>query len=174
MTIESDKSLIVDIETNSIYLYGEITLFDSVVISRNMLYFNKLKPITVYINSTGGDYQAVSSILSDLYHIKNKIITNITGVAFSAASYIALAGDKRLISKFGSIMYHYPIIEINDEIYRTEDYMKYIKENFELMIRTLLKKTKITFISFNKECLNKDWYITPIQALKKKIVHEIY
>lgn len=66
------------------------------------------KPINVYINSYGGDVGAASSIYTMLKEYKGQVTVKIDDVAASAASVIAMAGDKVLMSPTAFLMIHDP------------------------------------------------------------------
>lgn len=65
--------------------------------------------ITVYINSYGGDCVAAAQIYNMLTNYKGKVTIKIDGIAASAASVIAMAGDKVLMSPVSVIMIHNPL-----------------------------------------------------------------
>lgn len=62
--------------------------------------------VTININSPGGDYYEGVAIYSRLREHKGKVTVKILGLAASAASVIAMAGDKILIAKPANIMIH--------------------------------------------------------------------
>lgn len=65
-------------------------------------------PITVWINSPGGDCIAASQIYSMLIDYKGEVTVKIDGIAASAASVIAMAGNKVLMSPTSLMMIHNP------------------------------------------------------------------
>ncbi len=65
-------------------------------------------PITIWINSPGGDCIAASQIYSMLMDYKGDGTVKINGIAASAASVIAMAGTKVLIAPTALIMIHNP------------------------------------------------------------------
>lgn len=64
--------------------------------------------ITVWINSPGGDCVAAAQIYNMLMDYPGNVIVKIDGIAASAASVIAMAGTKVLISPVGMLMIHNP------------------------------------------------------------------
>lgn len=66
--------------------------------------------LTVWINSPGGDAFAGAAIYTALreYAQNDKVTVKVSGIAASAASIIAMAGDEVLISPVGTIMIHDP------------------------------------------------------------------
>lgn len=69
---------------------------------------HKGKDINVWINSYGGDVYAASRIFTALKEHKGKVKVKIDGVAISAASVIAMAGDEILMSPTSILMIHNP------------------------------------------------------------------
>lgn len=70
--------------------------------------FSETGPITIWINSPGGDCIAASQIYSMLMDYKGDVTIKIDGIAASAASVIAMAGTKVLMSPTALMMIHNP------------------------------------------------------------------
>ncbi|KZL93965.1 head maturation protease, ClpP-related [Clostridium magnum] len=68
----------------------------------------KGKDINVWINSYGGDVYAASRIYTALKEHQGKVKVKVDGVAISAASVIAMAGDEILMSPTSILMIHNP------------------------------------------------------------------
>ena len=64
--------------------------------------------ITVWINSPGGDCIAAAQIYNMLMNYKGNVTVKIAGIAASAASVIAMAGNKVIVSPVSMIMIHNP------------------------------------------------------------------
>ena len=64
--------------------------------------------LTVWLSSPGGDCLAASQIYTMLRNHKGKVTVKIDGLAASAASVVAMAGDETLISPTGYLMIHNP------------------------------------------------------------------
>ena len=65
-------------------------------------------PVTIWINSPGGDCIAASQIYSMLMDYKGEITVKIDGIAASAASVIAMAGTKVIMAPTALLMIHNP------------------------------------------------------------------
>ena len=65
--------------------------------------------ITIWINSPGGDVFAASQIYNLLMDYKGKVTVKIDGLAASAASVIAMAGEEVLMSPVSMMMIHNPM-----------------------------------------------------------------
>ena len=63
-------------------------------------------PITVWINSPGGDCIAASQIYTMLMDYKGNVTVKIDGIAASAASVIAMAGTEVLMAPTALMMIH--------------------------------------------------------------------
>lgn len=65
--------------------------------------------ITVWINSPGGDCVAAAQIYNMLMDYKGNVTVKIDGIAASAASVIAMAGTKVMVSPVSMLMIHNPM-----------------------------------------------------------------
>lgn len=64
--------------------------------------------ITVWINSPGGDCVAAAQINNMMMEYPGNVTVKIDGIAASAASVIAMAGNKVLVSPVSMLMIHNP------------------------------------------------------------------
>ena len=64
--------------------------------------------ITVWINSPGGDCVAAAQIYNMLMDYRGSVTVKIDGIAASAASVIAMAGTRVLVSPVSMLMIHNP------------------------------------------------------------------
>jgi len=99
---------------SEMYLYGAIaesTWFENDITPA--MFRSELQKhsgdVTVFINSPGGDVFAASQIYTMLRNHNGKITVKIDGIAASAASVVAMAGDETLISPTGMLMIHDPM-----------------------------------------------------------------
>ena len=100
-------------EERVLELYGTIaeeSWFDDDVtpqMFRNELFSGK-GPVTLWINSPGGDCIAASQIYTMLMDYPDEVTVKIDGIAASAASVIAMAGTKVLMAPTALMMIHNP------------------------------------------------------------------
>ena len=99
---------------SEMYLYGAIaesTWFENDVTPA--MFRSELQKhsgdVTVFINSPGGDVFAASQIYTMLRNHPGKVTVKIDGIAASAASVVAMAGEETLISPTGMLMCHNPM-----------------------------------------------------------------
>lgn len=70
--------------------------------------FSGVGPVTIWVNSPGGDCIAASQIYTMLMDYKDDVTVKIDGIAASAASVIAMAGTKVLMAPTSMMMIHNP------------------------------------------------------------------
>ncbi len=88
--------------------------------------------VTVWINSPGGDCIAAAQIYNMLSAYNGKVTVKIDGIAASAASVIAMAGDEVLMSPVSMMMIHNPAtIAFGDhtEMQKAMDMLAEVKES---------------------------------------------
>ena len=106
-------------------------------------------PVTIYINSPGGDCVAASQIYTMLMDYKGDVTVKIDGVAASAASVIAMAGTKVLMAPTALMMIHNPAtLAIGDsaEMQKAIDMLSEVKESIinAYEIKTNLRRSKLS------------------------------
>lgn len=105
--------------------------------------------ITVWINSPGGDCIAAAQIYNMLMDYKGNVTVKIDGLAASAASVIAMAGTKVMMSPVGMLMIHNPMTMAagdTSEMQKAIDMLSEIKESIinAYEIKTGLSRAKIS------------------------------
>lgn len=100
--------------------------------------------ITVFINSPGGDCFAASEIYTALKEHKGKITVKINGIAASAASVIAMAGDMIEMSPTSMIMIHNPSMLMYGEVSELEQGIEFLNEVKESIINAYQLKTGLS------------------------------
>jgi len=96
----------VDHDAREIYLYGDVgPEIDDEQVVRDVKAFGR-KGFTVHINSRGGYVYQAMAIYHALRDAPGKVRVVVDGVAASAASFIAMAGDVRTIRQGAFLMVH--------------------------------------------------------------------
>ena len=103
--------------------------------------------ITVWINSPGGDCVAAAQIYNMLMDYPHDVTVKIDGIAASAASVIAMAGTKVLMSPVSMLMIHNPMtVAMGDtgEMQKAIEMLSSVKESIinAYEIKTGLSRTK--------------------------------
>lgn len=115
--------------------------------------------ITLWINSPGGDVFAASQIYNILMDYKGNVTVKIDGLAASAASVIAMAGTRVLMSPVSEIMVHNPMtvaIGNAEEISKAIDMLSEIKESIinAYEIKTNLSRDEISKMMDSETWMN--------------------
>ena len=107
--------------------------------------------ITVWINSPGGDCVAAAQIYNMLMDYKGDVMVKIDGIAASAASVIAMAGTKVLMSPVSMMMIHNPAtIAFGDtaEMQKAIEMLASVKDSImnAYEIKTGMSRTRISHL----------------------------
>lgn len=142
------------IESRTLYLEGAIsseTWYGDEVTPKMFKseLMNGSGDITVWINSPGGDVFAASQIYNMLKEYPGNVTVKIDGLAASAASVIAMAGSKVMMSPVSMLMAHNPMtmafgdaLEMEKAIAMLAEVKESIINAYEL--KTGLSRTKIS------------------------------
>lgn len=152
-TLNKEK---VEVAERVIELYGTIaeeSWFDDDVTPQ--LFKDELNAgsgdITVWINSPGGDCVAAAQIYNMLTQYKGNVTVKIDGIAASAASVIAMAGNTVLMSPVSMMMIHNPATVAfgdHNEMQKAIDMLAEVKESIinAYVIKTGLSRSKLSHL----------------------------
>ena len=115
--------------------------------------------IIVWINSPGGDCVAAAQIYNMLMDYKGTVTVKIDGIAASAASVIAMAGTKVLMSPTALMMIHNPLtvaIGDSEEMQKAIDMLSEVKESIinAYEIKTGLSRAKLSHLMDSETWMN--------------------
>lgn len=115
--------------------------------------------VSLWINSAGGDVVAACQIYNLLKDYKGKVTVKIDGLAASAASMIAMAGDEILMSPVSTMMIHNPVASAygnTEEMEKVIDMLDEIKESIlnAYELKTHLSRTKISHMMDEETWIN--------------------
>ena len=131
-----------------------------------------ISTLNIYINSHGGDPFAAHAIYSILKRHKAEKHVYVDGIAASAASMIAMAGDKVIMPINSMIMVHLPravAMGTSEEIRKSADALDAVAESMAVLYteKTGLSKDEIMSIMAEEV-----WYSAE-EAVKKGFADEI-
>ena len=116
-------------------------------------------PITIWLNSPGGDCIAASQIYSMLMDYAGEVTVKVDGIAASAASVIAMAGTKVLMAPTALMMIHNPMTlawgdrsEMTKAIEMLDEVKESIVNAYE--IKTGLSRAKISHLMDTETWMN--------------------
>lgn len=116
-------------------------------------------PITIWINSPGGDCIAASQIYTMLMDYKGDVTVKVDGIAASAASVVAMAGTKVLMAPTALMMIHNPAtMAFGDHVdmEKAIDMLSEVKESIinAYEIRTGLSHTQLSHMMDDTTWMN--------------------
>ncbi len=151
-------------ETRTLYLEGVIaeeSWFDDDVTPAMFKeeLFSGNGPITLHVNSPGGDCIAASQIYSMLIDYPSDVTVQIDGMAASAASVIAMAGTHVQMSPTSMMMIHNPFTAAmgdSDEMRKAIQLLDEVKESIinAYQIKTGLSRAKLSHLMDNETWMN--------------------
>ena len=113
--------------------------------------------ITVWINSPGGDVVAGSQIYTALKEHKGQVTVKIDGIAASAASVIAMAGDFVYMSPTSLLMIHDPMTIAMGNENDMEQAINILRECKESIINAYALKTGISRAKVSRLMSDETW-----------------
>ena len=113
--------------------------------------------VTVWINSPGGNVFAAAEIYNMLCDHKGKITVKIDAIAASAASVIAMAGDRVLMSPVAMLMIHDPMTIAMGNTKDMERAIATLNEVKESIVNAYVKKTGLTRNRVSKLMSDETW-----------------
>ena len=149
----------------------ERTLFLNGMISDETWYGDEVTPqlfkdelnagngnITVWINSPGGDVFAAAQIYNMLRDYKGSVTVKIDGIAASAASVIAMAGDKVCVSPVAMMMIHNPATMAMGEAKDMQTAIAMLNEVKESILNAYEFKTGLTRARLSHMMDDETWF----------------
>lgn len=122
-------------------------------------------PVTLWLNSYGGDCVAASRIYSMLMDYPDDVTVKIDGIAASAASVIAMAGTKVLMAPTASMMIHDPMtiaVGSSAEMEKAISMLDSVKDSImtAYQIRTGLSKDELS------ELMTQETWLSASKAIE--------
>ena len=116
-------------------------------------------PITIWLNSPGGDCIAASQIYSMLMDYAGEVTVKVDGIAASAASVIAMAGTKVLMAPTALMMIHNPMTMAwgdKSEMTKAIEMLDEVKESIvnAYEIKTGMSRAKISHLMDSETWMN--------------------
>lgn len=151
-------------DQGTVFLDGKITEETATrFIQNGILLAKKQIPMTVVLNTDGGELQAGMNIYD--FITARKDVTTVALKAYSMGSLLFAAGKKRIMLPHSRIMIHEPLLSSGvsgscSEILTVSDHLK---DERERLIQLYVQHTRMTMADIRK-FMKKDTYLTPDQA----------
>lgn len=169
-------------EKRLLYLYDTIDKTSIRTVMENIIKINneddlklERKPMHLHVNSYGGVVYDGLTLISLMEQSKTPIYTYVHGYAMSMGLLTSASGHKRFASKYATFMYH----GVSGGVFGQLEFMKNRLDESqrlqELYDQIFLSKTSVreSELKYAKE-RQKDWFIPASEALKLKIVDELF
>ena len=132
------------------------------------------KDVTVHINSGGGDVFAAHAIHNQLVAYKGRVTVVIDGLAASAATIIAVAGDRIIMPSNALFMIHNPAIGLSDyygadELLKAAEALNTIKGSIVAAYRKRCKASAEELAAM----MDAETWMGAAECLEKGFVDEI-
>lgn len=175
----SEETVFSDLDHGELYIFGDINsdMAKSVVWAIARMLELNFKDITLYISSGGGSAIHSFSIVEMLMVARQAGVTLTTyamGGCASGAADIFLCGHKRVIGKYCYFMLHDAQCSVAGENVKSliKDGQLWVERTKDFM-QDVLSDTKIDYKVYESKCDEKDWVITPKEAVRLGIAHLI-
>ena len=138
----------------------------------DMIEWVKRTPIKLYINSTGGDFNSMLTIMDIIKLSKTPVYTINTGIVHKEAFYIFISGHQRYAYPKSSFLYERDLKHLDENDKSLGNYIAFYERQLLEIKDIVLEKTKITENEYNKH-LKGTWWMTSEDAQKLRICNEV-
>jgi ATP-dependent Clp protease protease subunit len=129
-------------------------------------------PVTIRIHSDGGDVFAASAIRAMIMDYAGRVTTRIDGLAASAATYVAMAGDVVKMQDSAFFMIHDPWMMTWGTVDDLKDTINLLKTIKQGIVETYQSKTNLGAEEISKLMAAETW-MTAQQAKERGFVDEV-
>lgn len=128
--------------------------------------------ITVFINSPGGETNTALGIFDLLSNCKHNVIGVVTGIAYSGASLILQACQKRIMTKNSTLMLHKSTVKVGGYVNNAQEALNIFKNLDQKYYEIYAQKSgeKIEKIA---DMAHKDKYFNAKEAVDAGLADEI-
>lgn len=163
-----DKSISIDEEitqetakevVNSIRFWNSVDEIDG----------NPADPITIFINTPGGDLNATFSIIAAMQMSNTPIYTVNAGRAWSGGFFILIAGKKRFAVPYASYLFHEGSCVMIGDAHKALQEANYYKSQLGQLKEITLENTSIGEELYEKH-RKDDWWFGNKEALKYNVI----
>lgn len=129
-------------------------------------------PIKIYINSPGGDLNAVFSIISSIKASRTPVHTVTFGTGYSGGFFIGISGHKRYGFPYSSYMFHEGSVMDGGDSHKFLQNVDFYKKQMKRLKNIVVDNTKITSEQYD-EHKKDDWFFDAEEAIQNGVIDEI-
>lgn len=134
--------------------------------------YSKRHPIKIYMNSLGGDFNSMLTIMDAIKLSKTPVHTINTGVVQKEAFFIYSMGHQRYTYPRATFLYERDLKHLDDADEQTDKYINFYLRQLDAIKDLIVEKTKITENEYNKH-LKGQWWMSAADANKLRVCTEI-
>ena len=132
-------------------------------------------PIKLYINSFGGSVYDGLALIDVIKRSKTPVHTICIGSCMSMGLWIWLAGSKRFIGKYSTLMFHDLSACVMDKTEGIKQELKEMQRLQEMLIADITESSLVTEDTLRDYILRKaEWYIPAEEAISLKLANGYY
>lgn len=130
-------------------------------------------PIKIYINSTGGNFEAMLTIMDIIKMSKTPVHTINMGIVQNEAFFVYIAGHNRYTFQKATFLYKQDLKSLSETDPSMNNYvLLYEKQLLELK-EILMERTKISETEYNKHSKH-NWWLNAEEAQRLRISNEMF
>ncbi|TVY08134.1 ATP-dependent Clp protease proteolytic subunit [Paenibacillus cremeus] len=134
----------------------------------------KRTPIELIINSNGGSVYDGLGLIDVIEHSKTPVHTYVYGLAASMSLLIAVSGHKRYSGRLSTFMYHSVSNTIGGHLEHLRNRLDEVQRLQNIYDEYLVSKTNFKLEDLKSvQDHQRDWFMSPEEALKLGIVDEM-
>lgn len=166
----------IDIEQRVIHLNTSVTSKSVDKLIRSITFLEGIHddPITLIINSPGGDVYSAFALIDKIKSSRCEVRTVGTGLVASAAIPILASGKVRRATKNVSMMYHEPSFNLPfDRLTTAETETKHVKQLGQKLNRFMAEHTTKSYSFWSGTGKHVDFYFDADKALEYGLIEEV-
>lgn len=172
-----------DFKNRTIYIDSEITPELGTEVVRKIRMWNNVdslddleveerQPISIYIDTPGGDVNAVFSIIGAIQISRTPVYTITYGCGYSGGFFIGICGHKRYGFPHSSYLFHEGMTLDGGDAHKFLQHVDFYKIQLRKIKDIVVKNTKITAEDYDSR-RKDDWFFAASEALHYGIIDEI-
>jgi ATP-dependent Clp protease protease subunit len=133
---------------------------------------SKKKPITIYLNTGGGQVDIGLALCSVIKASKTPVHVVILGMAASMGALLAIVAHKTFAYEYSDVLIHDGSCFMMGSTNKVKDHMRFQEEKEAQIKDLIVSNTKITSERYDEQ-QDREWWMTAKTAMEYGIVDEI-
>lgn len=166
-----------------IYLTDDITHDTSTQVFNLIHFWNQIdrkdgiapedsEPIKIYIDTPGGDLDAVFSIIGSIQASDIPVYTYTIGTGYSGGFFIGIVGTYRYALPYSTFLFHEGCIMDGGDAHKFQQRTEFYESQLQTIKQIVLENTNIDEREYN-EHRKDDWFFNTEEALDYGLIDEI-